>query len=136
MDRIVRMKHEEITSKVLECCFEVINELGAGFLESVYERALMVAFRHKGFKVRSQVPLQVKFRGVIVGDYYADLLVEEKVLIALKAVTQIHPDHKAQIINYLNATGIDVGLLINFGNPKLEYYRFYRRNPVYPVDPV
>ncbi len=130
------MKHEEVTSKVLECCFEVINELGAGFLESVYEKALFVALTQKGFEVRAQVPLQVKFRGVIVGDYFADLVVDGKVLIELKAVAQIHPDHKAQIINYLNATGIDVGLLVNFGNPKLEYYRFFRRNPVYPVHPV
>lgn len=130
------MKHEEITSKVLECCFEVINELGAGFLESVYEKALFVALTQGRFDVRAQVPLQVKFRGVIVGDYFADLVVDGKVLIELKAVSQIHPDHKAQIINYLNATGIDVGLLVNFGNPKLEYYRFFRRNPVYPVHPV
>lgn len=130
------MKHEEITSKVLECCFEVINELGAGFLESVYEKALLVALTQNGFDVRAQVPLQVKFRGVIVGDYCADLVVDGKVLIELKAVSQIHPDHKAQIIKYLKATGIDVGLLVNFGNPKLEYYRFFRRNPVYPVHPV
>ena len=68
MDRIVRMKHEEITTKILQCCFEVINEFGAGFLESVYEKALMVALRQTGFEVRSQVSLQVKFRGVIVGD--------------------------------------------------------------------
>ena len=131
-----RMKHEEITAKILECCFEVINELGAGFLESVYEKALLVALTQAGCDVRAQVPLQVKFRRVVVGDYFADLVVDGKVLIELKAVSQIHPDHKAQIINYLNATGIDVGLLVNFGNPKLEYYRFFRRNPVYPVHPV
>ena len=95
----------------------------------------MVALLQKGFEVRSQVPLQVKFRGVIVGDYFADLLVDGKILVELKAVNQIHPDHKAQVINYLNATGIDVGLLINFGNSKLEYYRFYRKNPVYPAHP-
>ena len=130
------MKHEEITAKILECCFEVINELGAGFLESVYEKALLVALTQAGCDVRAQVPLQVKFRRVVVGDYFADLVVDGKVLIELKAVSQIHPDHKAQIINYLNATGIDVGLLVNFGNPKLEYYRFFRRNPVYPVHPV
>ena len=130
------MKHEEITAKILECCFEVINELGAGFLESVYEKALLVALTQAGCDVRVQVPLQVKFRRVVVGDYFADLVVDGKVLIELKAVSQIHPDHKAQIINYLNATGIDVGLLVNFANPKLEYYRFFRRNPVYPVHPV
>jgi GxxExxY protein len=132
-----RMKHEEITSKILECCFEVINELGAGFLESVYEKALIVALSQKGLSVvKAQVPMKVNFRGVIVGDYFADLIVEGKVLIELKAVTRIAPDHKAQVINYLNAIGLDVGLLVNFGNPKLEYYRFFRSNPVYPVHPV
>ncbi len=136
MDRIGRMKYQELTSKILECSFEVINELGAGFLESVYERAMIVALAHKGLNTAAQLPLKVTFRGVIVGDYFADLVVEEKILVELKAVTRILPEHKAQIINYLNATGFDVGLLINFGNPKLEYYRFYRSNPAHPVHPV
>ena len=130
------MKHEELTSAILSCCFDVINELGSGFLESVYEKALIVALSQKGLQVDSQVPLKVSFRGVIVGDFYADVIVEGKVLIELKAVSRVLQEHKAQVINYLNATGIDVGQLVNFGNPKLEYYRFYRSNPVYPVHPV
>ena len=137
MDRIDRMKYEELTAKILECCFEVSNELGAGFLESVYEKALVVAFSQKGISVQSQVPLKVEFRGVIVGDFYADLIVEEKVLIELKAVTRILQEHKAQVINYLNATGLDVGLLVNFGNPRMEYFRLHpSNNPVHPVNPV
>ena len=120
------MIYEELTGKILEACFEVIKELGSGFLESVYEKALLVALRQKGLIAVSQIKLQVKFRGVIVGDFYADILVEDKVLLELKAVRQILPEHKAQTINYLKATGIEVGLLINFGNSKLEYFRLHK----------
>lgn len=119
------MKHKELTGKILEACFEVSKELGAGFLESVYEKALFAALKQKGLNAISQVPLHVKFRGVLVGDFYADLLVEDKVLIELKAVSRILNEHKAQTINYLKATGIEVGLLINFGTAKLGYYRLY-----------
>ena len=120
------MKHEEITKAVIGCAFEVINELGAGFLESVYEHALIIALEQKGLSTQAQHPIKVMFRGKCVGDFLADLLVEEKVIVELKAVKAIAPEHQAQIINYLNATGIEVGLLINFGNPKLEYKRFTR----------
>lgn len=120
------MLHEELTSKILEACFEVINELGAGFLESVYENALLVALTHKNIQTESQVSLCVEFRGQEIGRFCADILVEGKVLLELKAVRQLLPEHQAQVINYLHATGIDVGLLINFGNPKLEYKRLVR----------
>jgi GxxExxY protein len=137
MDTINKMLHEELTKLILEACFEVSRELGAGFLESVYEKSLIVALSHKGLSVASQVPMKVRFRGVIVGDFYADLFVEQKVLIELKAVSRVLPEHKAQVINYLNATAIEVGLLINFGNPRLEYYRLHKRNDlVNPVHPV
>jgi len=118
--------HEEITKEIIGCAFEVINELGAGFLESVYERALLLALRQKGLSAISQHPVKVMFRGKCVGDFYADIFVEEKVIVELKAVKTIAPEHQAQIINYLNATGIEVGLLINFGNQKLDYKRFTR----------
>ena len=131
------MLHEGLTKLILEACFDVSKELGAGFLESVYEKSLIVALTHKGLSVTSQVPMKVTFRGVVVGDFYADLFVEEKVIIELKAVTRVSPEHKAQVINYLNATGIDVGLLVNFGNSRLEYYRLHKRNDlVHPVHPV
>ena len=122
------MLHEEITGTVLQACFEVSKELGSGFLESVYEKALLVALRQKNLKTQNQIPLKVKFRDAIVGDFFADILVENKVLIELKAVSALTKEHYAQIINYLNATEIDVGLLVNFGNAKLEYKRFYRKN--------
>ena len=120
------LKHEQITKSVIGCAFEVINELGAGFLESVYEKALLLALRQKGLSAISQHPVKVLFRGECVGDFYADIFVEEKVIVELKAVKAVAPENQAQIINYLNATGIEVGLLINFGNPKLEYKRFTR----------
>lgn len=131
IDRIDRIKtesllHEVVTDKVLGACFEVAGELGAGFLESVYEKALIVALRQKGLGVEAQVPLRVRFRDVIVGEFFADLLIEKKILVELKAVSALKPEHQAQVINYLKATGIEVGLLVNFGNSKLEYRRLHK----------
>ena len=118
--------HEELTRNILAACFEVSNELGAGFLESVYEKALLIALRQKGLDVEAQVPITISFRGQNVGQFYADIQVEKQVIIELKAVTSLMPEHKAQLINYLKAAGIEVGLLVNFGNPKLEYRRYHK----------
>jgi GxxExxY protein len=118
------MLYEDLTGKILEACFEVSKELGIGFVESVYEKALLVALEQKGLEVRHQVPLEVRFRNMIVGEFFADVLVENKVLVELKAVKSFASEHFAQIINYLKATGIEVGLIVNFGNPKLEFRRF------------
>jgi GxxExxY protein len=115
---------EALTQQILKASFQVCNELGAGFLESVYENALLIALRDEGVAAKSQVPLKVPFRGEIVGNFIADIIVEDQVLIELKAVKALASEHIAQILNYLKATGIPVGLLINFGNPKLEYRRF------------
>jgi len=119
------MLHEQLTGKILEASFEVIRELGAGFLEGVYQNALFIALRQKGIKAEARVPLLVRFRGEVVGEYYADLLVDDKVIVELKAVKLLAPEHQAQLINYLKATGIEVGLLINFGRPKLECRRLH-----------
>jgi GxxExxY protein len=118
--------HEELTRGILEACFEVSNELGSGFLESVYEKALLLALHQKGLKAVDDVPLSVTFRGAAVGEFFADIIVEDKVLLELKAVQALAPEHQSQVINYLKATGIEVGLLINFGRPKLEYRRLHR----------
>lgn len=118
--------HGELTRQIIGEAFEVINELGSGFLESVYEKSLTLALKQAGLSVACQKQTEVRFRGENVGTFYADILVEDKVLVELKAVKAILPEHQAQIINYLNATGIEVGLLINFGNPKLEFKRFTR----------
>lgn len=118
------MLYEDITKKILEACFEVSNELGTGYLESVYEKALLIALRQKGLKAENQISLQVKFRGEVVGEFFVDILVENKILIELKVVNALTKEFYAQTINYLKATDIEVGLLINFGNAKLEYRRF------------
>ena len=119
------MLHKAITEKILESSFEVINELGAGFLESVYEKALLIALKDKGLGVQSQVPLNVNFREQSVGEFFADIVVNKLVILELKAVKTLLPEHQAQMINYLKATGAEVGMLINFGNSKLEYKRLY-----------
>ena len=124
------LKHGEITRAVIGSAFEVMKELGAGFLESVYEKALLLALRQRGLTVSAQHPIEVLFRSECVGHFLADLLVENKVVVELKAVKAIIPEHQAQVINYLNATGIEVGLLINFGNSKLEYKRFTRNKNI------
>jgi GxxExxY protein len=118
--------YEELTNTFLSACFEVINELGAGFLESVYQKALLIALHQKGLKANAEIPIDVLFRGQNVGQFYADIFVEDKVIIELKAITALAPEHKAQVINYLKASGIEVGLLVNFGNAKLEYYRLHK----------
>ena len=131
MDRMDRMKmqdflHKELTEKIIEACLEVMKELGSGFLESVYEKALLIILKQKSIAAQSQVPLKVSFRGEVVGEFFADIFVENKVIVELKAVKALMPVLQAQLINYLKATGIDVGLLINFGTPKLEVRRVHR----------
>jgi GxxExxY protein len=119
------LEHEDLTARILKACFDVSNELGAGFLESVYEKALLIALRQHGLQAEAQVPVPVKFRGESVGDFFADILVEGSVIVELKAVQALAPEHQAQLINYLKATGIKVGLLVNFGRPRLEYRRLH-----------
>ncbi len=122
--------HTEITEAVIGCAFEVIKELGSGFLESVYEKALLLALHQKGLVAVAQYPLKVSFRGENVGEFFADILVEQKVLVELKAIKMLVPEHQAQLINYLHASGIEVGLLINFGNSKLEIKRCIKTKTV------
>lgn len=117
--------YEDLTEKILEACFEVSNELGCGFLESVYEKALLIALRQKGLSCERQAPLRVMFRGHVVGEFYADILVEEKVILELKAAKALAPENQAQTINSLKATGMEVGLLVNFGTPRLQYNRLH-----------
>ena len=118
------MQYKTLTAAILNASFEVSNELGNGFLESVYEKALLLALQEKGLKAEAQVSLKVKFRDHVVGDFYADIIVEDQVLLELKTVKALASEHIAQVLNYLKATDLQVGLLINFGNRKLEYRRF------------
>ena len=121
------MLHQDLTKGIIGCGFEVSNELGAGFLESVYERAMLVALADVGLSAKSQAAIAVFFRNRRIGEFFADIIVEGKVIVELKTAKAITPIHEAQIINYLKATGIEVGVLMNFGNPRLEYRRFTRK---------
>ena len=118
------MYEEELTYAIRGCVFDVYRHLGAGFLENVYEKALLTELDSKGIMAESQKPVDVHYKGVIIGKYIADIIVEQKVLIEIKAVNAIHPGHKAQILNYLKATKIKVGLLINFTHPRAEIKRY------------
>jgi GxxExxY protein len=109
------LKHKEVTETIIGVFFEVYNELGHGFLESVYGRSFEVALAGKGLDVRCQIEVPVWFRGKRVGNFTADLLVERSVLVELKATRTLDSSHEAQLLNYLRATEIEVGLLFNFG---------------------
>ena len=109
------LKHRELTEKIIGVFYEVYNELGHGFLESVYERAFEIALKSKGIDVMRQIEVPVWFRGQQVGDFTADMLVEKCVLLELKAGRTLEAVHEAQLLNYLRATEIEVGLLFSFG---------------------
>ena len=115
-------KHSDITEKIIKAAFEVFNTLGYGFLEKVYENALYIELVNAGLKVKRQHAINVLYKGEPVGDYIADLIVEDKVIIEIKAISQLNTIHEVQLVNYLKATGIEVGLLINFG-PKIKVTR-------------
>jgi GxxExxY protein len=114
--------HEALTEKVIGVFFDVYNELGYGFLECVYHKAMSFALREAGLLVRDEVPVPVYFRGYQVGDFSADIVVEDKVLLELKAVREFDASHEAQLLNYLRGTDVEVGLLMNFG-PKPTFRR-------------
>ena len=118
------MTLEEITYKINGAVFEVNRQLGAGFLEKVYENALLIELRERGLIAESQVSIRVDYKGNLVGDYFADIVVDDQVILEIKAVETIHKIHEAQILNYLKATGYKIGLLINFTYPKAVIKRY------------
>jgi len=117
------MNADEITEKIIGAAFAVSNTLGAGFLEKVYENALAYELRQLGLKVEQQKALKVHYKGVLVGEFVADLLVEDAVIVELKAVKTLDESHMAQGLNYLHATGLKVCLLLNFGTSKVQVKR-------------
>jgi len=112
-----------ITEKIIGCAYTVSNTLGVGFLEKVYEKALMIELCKHGLLVESQKPLLVHYDNQIVGEYFVDLWVESAIIVELKAVKSIDPVHQAQLLNYLKASRVETGLLLNFGTPKLGIKR-------------
>ena len=117
------MEINDVTYAVRGTVFEVNRILGSGFLEKVYENALLLELRQRGLKADSQVPIKVFYKGEMVGEYFADILVEDKVIVELKAVESLQKIHEAQLLNYLRATGIRAGLLVNMKHPKAEIKR-------------
>lgn len=119
------MEFNDGSREIIACAYKVFNTLGSGYLEKVYENALKIELEKQGFEVEQQFPIQVFYEDVVVGDFYADLLVNNYIIIELKAVENLHKKHEIQLVNYLTATGVEVGLLINFGS-SVEIKRKYR----------
>lgn len=117
-----QLLHSDLSYELLGAFFEVNRELGHGFLEGVYRRALETALRARGVPVRAEVRFDVQFRGVVVGEYRADLVVDDRMIVECKAVEAVTPIHEAQLINYLRASGIELGFLLNFG-PRSSFKR-------------
>jgi len=153
------MEHQDVTEKIIGCAYRVYNEMGFGFLESVYEKCLLIELQKAGLNAESQEPITVTYHGQVVGDFVADIIVDDNVIVELKSVRRIISAHEVQLVNYLVATGKPVGLLINFGECRVEVKRKLRelkqntlrrdiqdqqdkdrrgfgRDPVNPVNPV
>lgn len=123
MDANERELINSLIEKVIGAVYEVSNVLGAGFLEKVYERALVKELALRGLHAEVQYPIQVAYKGETVGDYFADILVERKLIVELKCAERLGNDHLAQCLNYLKATGHRIALLVNFQHPKVEWKR-------------
>lgn len=120
------MEKRALTEKIIGCAYRVYNQLGAGFLESVYEKCMLIELKELGLETISQHPVCVHYKGEEVGNFFADLVVENSVIVELKAVQSISVAHEVQLVNYLTATGIDVGLIINFSDTEVEVKRKVR----------
>ena len=117
------MEYGELTEKIIGCAFRVYNKMGFGFLESVYEKCLLIEMRKAGLDTESQKPITVYYDGEVVGEFLADIVVNGVVIIELKSVRRIIRAHEVQLVNYLVATGKPVGLILNFGERKVEIKR-------------
>ena len=117
------MLHKELTEKVIGCAYKVYNTMGFGYEESVYEKCLMIEFRKAGIRAQEQMPINVFYEGELVGQFRADALVEDTLIVELKSVRTMPTAYEQQLVNYLVATKKDVGLLINFGETKVEVKR-------------
>lgn len=127
-----KLKYKDISDKIIKSFYGVYNELGWGFLESVYEKAFAIVLKENGLSVERQKEIQVFFHNQVVGDFRADILVENKIILELKTLQKLEPIHEAQILNYLKATEIEIGFLINFGKkPEFKRYIFEnsKKNP-------
>jgi len=115
--------YKDLSYRIVGLAMEVHSKLGPGFLEKVNENALMLLFKKHGIRAKAQVPIKVTFENILIGNYIADILVEEKIILELKSAVSIADAHKAQALNYLKATGLRLAIILNFGTEKLEYDR-------------
>ncbi|MEW6042443.1 MAG: GxxExxY protein [Elusimicrobiota bacterium] len=115
-------RYKELTEEIIKIFYKVYNKLGYGFLEKVYENAMLIEFKKEGIPAVPQSGIRVSYEGEVIGEYYADILVDEKVIVEIKAAKLLAEEHEAQLLNYLKATDIEVGLLVNFG-PRPEVKR-------------
>ncbi len=122
------MKEQELTSRIIKAFYRVYNALGYGFLEKVYENSLMIELENMGFTVESQRAIDVYYRGKIVGNNFADLVVEDKVILEIKSAESIAESHESQIVNYLKASNIEVGLILNFGKSAILKRKVFSNN--------
>ena len=123
------MKYEKLTETIIGCAYRVYNKMGFGFLESVYEKCLMIELRKAGVKALPQHPITVYYEEEVVGDFKADIYAEDSVIVELKSVKRTIKSHEVQLVNYLTATKKDIGLLLNFGEHKVEVKRKVRNLP-------
>ena len=121
-----KILYKELSYKIIGLSMEVYNKLGYGFLEKVYENALMILLQRDEIQAEHQVPIKVYFEGKVVGDYVTDILIENKIIIELKSVERIINAHKAQVLNYLTATKVHLGIILNFGKEELTFERFVK----------
>ena len=120
------MEFEPLTQKIIGCAFHVYNQMGFGFLESVYEKCMMIELERSNLRTEAQKPIKAYYEGIVVGDFIADTVVEDTVIVELKSIRRLNQIHEAQLVNYLVITGKPVGLLLNFGEEKVEVKRKVR----------
>ena len=120
------MEYEELTSKIISCAYAVYNKMGFGYLESVYEKCMMIELVKSGLDAKAQQPIKVTYDDVCVGDFIADIIVSDAVIVELKSVARLARAHETQLVNYLAATNRPLGLLINFGPERVDVKRKYR----------
>lgn len=118
-----KILHKDLSYQIIGLAMQAHSKLGYGFLEKIYENAMMVLLRQEGIQTKQQEPITVYFEGQVVGDYYADIVVENKIILELKVAEKIIDVHKAQALNYLKATGLKLAIILNFGKERLEYER-------------
>ena len=118
-----KILYKDLSYKIVGLAMQVHNKLGFGFSEKVYENSTMILFRREGIQAKQQTPITVYFEGEVVGDYYADILVEDKIILELESAEEIADAHRSQVLNYLKATGLQLAIILNFGKEGLEYER-------------